>query len=38
MALTNKTWLGMITPLGGALFITAWILFAIEISKKRKLG
>ena len=33
LALTNHTWLGMITPFGGVCFLTAWLLitlFAIQ--------
>ena len=29
MVLLNLKWLGMITPLGGVSFITAWVLIAI---------
>ncbi len=28
LALSNLTWLGMITPLGGVAFLTAWALLA----------
>lgn len=33
LALLNLKWLGMITPLGGASFITAWVLIAIFAAK-----
>ena len=28
LALTGKSWLGMLTPLGGAAFIAAWLVVA----------
>lgn len=31
LALTNITWLGMITPLGGTAFIVAWLLLAMAV-------
>ena len=34
MALTNLRWLGAITPLGGAAFITAWLLLAATVFRK----
>jgi len=34
LALLNLHWLGMITPLGGVSFITAWVLIAIFAAKK----
>ena len=33
LALTGISWLGAITPLGGAAFIAAWVLFALAILK-----
>ncbi len=33
LALLNLKWLGMITPLGGVSFITAWVLIAIFAAK-----
>ena len=30
LALTDKRWLGAITPIGGTLFILGWILIAIK--------
>lgn len=35
LVLTNKTWLGMVVPIGGVLFIVGWVLTAIA---GRKLG
>lgn len=32
LAMTGATWLGMITPLGGTLFIVGWIALAIAAS------
>lgn len=29
LALLNHTWLGMITPIGGVCFLTAWLLIAV---------
>ncbi|TAN66928.1 MAG: DUF423 domain-containing protein [Methylobacter sp.] len=29
LALLNHTWLGMITPIGGVCFITAWLLITL---------
>jgi uncharacterized membrane protein YgdD (TMEM256/DUF423 family) len=34
LALLDLKWLGMITPLGGVGFITAWLLIAIFAAKK----
>lgn len=34
LSITNITWLGAITPIGGVLFIISWIMLAISISKK----
>jgi uncharacterized membrane protein YgdD (TMEM256/DUF423 family) len=34
LALLNLKWLGMITPIGGVSFITAWSLIAIFAAKK----
>ena len=33
LALTGLTWLGAITPFGGAAFIAAWALFAAAVIK-----
>ncbi|MDO9138712.1 MAG: DUF423 domain-containing protein [Methylobacter sp.] len=33
LALLNLKWLGMITPLGGVCFITAWLLLSIFAAK-----
>uniref|UniRef100_A0A6B2LT54 DUF423 domain-containing protein n=1 Tax=Arcella intermedia TaxID=1963864 RepID=A0A6B2LT54_9EUKA len=30
MTLTNKRWLGAITPIGGVLFIAGWVLLAFS--------
>jgi uncharacterized membrane protein YgdD (TMEM256/DUF423 family) len=35
LALTNLSWLGMITPIGGVGFLTAWLLIAIFTIKKQ---
>jgi uncharacterized membrane protein YgdD (TMEM256/DUF423 family) len=35
LALLDLKWLGMITPLGGVSFITAWVLVAIFAAKKQ---
>ena len=35
LALLNLTWLGMITPIGGVSFLTAWLLFAVFAAKKQ---
>ena len=35
LVLLNLKWLGMITPLGGVSFITAWVLIAIFAAKKQ---
>jgi len=35
LTLLNLKWLGMITPLGGVSFITAWLLIAIFAAKKQ---
>jgi uncharacterized membrane protein YgdD (TMEM256/DUF423 family) len=29
LALLNQTWLGMVTPLGGVCFLTAWLLLTL---------
>lgn len=34
MSVTNITWLGAITPLGGLAFIAGWILLFIGVGKK----
>ncbi|MEL0082280.1 MAG: DUF423 domain-containing protein [Gammaproteobacteria bacterium] len=31
LALTGSRWLGMITPMGGLLFIVSWLLFAVAL-------
>lgn len=35
LALTNLSWLGMVTPIGGVGFLTAWLLIAIFTIKKQ---
>ena len=35
LVLLNLKWLGMITPLGGVSFITAWLLIAIFAAKNQ---
>ncbi len=34
MALTKATWLGAITPIGGASFILGWIVLAVSMRSK----
>src|SRR5690554_5107861 len=34
LSLTNVTWLGAVTPLGGLAFIVGWILLFLGIGKK----
>lgn len=34
MALSGMTWLGMVTPLGGAFFLAGWICLAISSLRK----
>ena len=34
LSVTNITWLGAVTPLGGVAFIAGWILLAIGAGKK----
>jgi uncharacterized membrane protein YgdD (TMEM256/DUF423 family) len=34
LAVLNQRWLGMITPIGGVCFLTAWLLLAIFALKK----
>jgi|SRR5690554_1248481 len=34
LSLTNVTWLGAVTPLGGLAFIAGWVLLGIGIGKK----
>lgn len=34
LALLNQKWLGMITPIGGVSFLTAWSLIAVFAAKK----
>lgn len=36
LSLTGSLFLGIITPIGGLLFILGWILFAIEISRSAR--
>lgn len=33
LSITNIKWLGAITPIGGLLFISAWILLALKVAK-----
>jgi uncharacterized membrane protein YgdD (TMEM256/DUF423 family) len=35
LALGGPRWLGAITPIGGALLITGWLLFAWEAGRRR---
>ena len=35
LAILNLKWLGMITPIGGVSFLTAWLLIAIFAAKKQ---
>ncbi|MEO1021848.1 MAG: DUF423 domain-containing protein [Bacteroidota bacterium] len=35
LCLTNSTWLGAITPLGGLAFIIGWVLFSVQIIKAK---
>jgi uncharacterized membrane protein YgdD (TMEM256/DUF423 family) len=35
LALLNLKWLGMITPIGGVSFLTAWLLIAFFAAKKQ---
>jgi uncharacterized membrane protein YgdD (TMEM256/DUF423 family) len=35
LALLNLNWLGMITPVGGVCFLTAWLLIALFTIKKQ---
>ena len=34
LTLTDTAWLGMITPIGGFLFILGWIFFAMGVIRK----
>ncbi len=34
LALSGQRWLGMITPLGGSLFLLGWLLFAFGVQGK----
>jgi uncharacterized membrane protein YgdD (TMEM256/DUF423 family) len=34
LALSGMTWLGMITPLGGVLFLAGWICLAVSALRK----
>ncbi len=34
LALLSQKWLGMITPIGGVSFLTAWLLIAVFAAKK----
>lgn len=36
LALTDTRWLGMITPFGGLLFITSWILLALGLYQQEQ--
>lgn len=36
LSITNIKWLGAITPIGGLLFISAWILLAFKVAKSFK--
>jgi uncharacterized membrane protein YgdD (TMEM256/DUF423 family) len=36
LSLTGQTWLGAITPFGGAAFIVAWALFAAAVIRARE--
>lgn len=38
LALLNLGWLGMVTPVGGVCFITAWLLIALFTIKKQSSG
>jgi uncharacterized membrane protein YgdD (TMEM256/DUF423 family) len=38
LALLNLPWLGMLTPIGGLLFLIAWLLLAISTIKKQPSG
>lgn len=33
MSVTGLRWLGMVTPIGGLMFIAAWILFVLAVAK-----
>jgi uncharacterized membrane protein YgdD (TMEM256/DUF423 family) len=35
LALTNATWLGAITPLGGLAFLAGWFLLAVPLLSRR---
>lgn len=35
LALTRATWLGIVTPMGGTLFLAGWIFFAVGVLKSR---
>ena len=35
MALTGQTWLGAITPFGGAAFIAGWITLAVVVAQRK---
>ena len=35
LTLTDTSWLGAVTPLGGLAFIAGWILFAIAVFKQQ---
>jgi len=37
LALTGSRWLGMITPFGGLLFITSWLLFGLGLFRQQQL-
>jgi len=36
LALTQSVWLGMITPIGGVSFLTAWSLISVYAAKKQQ--
>ena len=35
LALLELRWLGMITPLGGVCFLSAWLLLCLSVHKKK---
>jgi uncharacterized membrane protein YgdD (TMEM256/DUF423 family) len=35
LALTGMTWLGMVAPAGGLLFVAGWILFVVAVAMPR---
>jgi uncharacterized membrane protein YgdD (TMEM256/DUF423 family) len=38
LAILNLRWLGMITPIGGACFLLAWLLLSISLTRKKSTG